>query len=94
MRSVLGMALFFAIFFGILTGLHFYIFANLVAAGFPRGLTAAALWGLVAILFLSLPFSRLVTRGFPGALARACHWIGMTWMGSGFMLSFGSWSRP
>lgn len=87
MRSVLGIAVFLSVFLGALAGLHVYIYANLVAAGLPRGPVASALLGLSAVLFLALPFSRFAARGLPGALMRACHWLGMTWMGLGFLMS-------
>ncbi len=87
MRSVFGLVIFLSIFLGALTGLHVYIYANLVAAGLPRGPVAAVLLGLFAILFLALPFSRFAARGLPGAVMRACHWLGMSWMGLGFLMS-------
>lgn len=86
MRSLFGLAVFLAVFAGTLFGLHLYIFVNLAAAGLPRGPTAAALAGLAGCILLSLPFSRFAAKGLPGALVRACHWLGMTWMGTGFLM--------
>lgn len=84
MRASLGLFSFLSVVIGTWTGLHYYVYVNLLAAGLPRG----PLIGLIWALALSFPVSRIGALRLHGAAMRALNWLGSAWMGLGFLLAF------
>lgn len=79
-----GFFVFLAVVLGSWTGMHYYIFRNLVEAGFARHLLTPALWALA----LSFPASRILSLRWRNGLVRAIYWVGAAWMGLIFLLCF------
>jgi uncharacterized protein len=79
-----GLLVFLCTVIGMWSGMHYYVFRNLVSTGMDRSLVATALW----ILALIFPLTRLLTFKYKNPLLRVSYWIGAVWMGSVFLLSF------
>ena len=84
MRATLGFFAFLSVVIGTWTGLHYYVYCNLHAAGLPPGPLIGVLWALA----LSFPVSRVGALELHGAAMRALNWVGSAWMGMGFLLAF------
>jgi predicted MPP superfamily phosphohydrolase len=83
-RPSAGFFVFLSVFIGLWSGLHYYVYRNLAAAGLPELPLAAAIW----ILGLSFPAARIVGFRRHGPAARLLHWVASIWMGVGFLLAF------
>ncbi len=79
-----GLIAFLCTVIGTWSGMHYYVFRNLAAAGLDRTFLTIALW----ILALIFPLTRLLTFRWRNGLLRVLYSIGAIWMGSVFLLSF------
>ncbi len=79
--------LFFSIFFAVVAGLHYYVWARLVRDPALPGAWPRALTALLIGLALSVPLSLVFSRLFPFAPLRPLYWIVFLWMGVGFLLA-------
>ncbi|MHB8876054.1 MAG: metallophosphoesterase [Myxococcaceae bacterium] len=67
---------------GVLGGLHYYVGARLIGdVGLP-GPLAVALWVLLFLFFLAIPFGLIASRSLPRRTAGVAQWISFLWMGA------------
>jgi predicted MPP superfamily phosphohydrolase len=79
-----GFFVFLTIILGSWTGMHYYAFRNLAAAGVEEAILRPALWALA----LSFPASRILSLRWRNGAVRVLYWIGAAWMGVIFLLCF------
>lgn len=79
-----GFFVFLTLVIGSWTGMHYYAFRNLAAAGVAADILRPAIWALA----LSFPVSRILSLRFKNAMVRCLYWIGAAWMGFLFLLCF------
>lgn len=77
--------LFFAVFFGLLAGMHYYVWARLVRDPQLPPLATRILTIAVVALGITLPVALIAARFFASSI-RPAIWIAFVWMGIGFLL--------
>jgi predicted MPP superfamily phosphohydrolase len=79
-----GFFVFLTVIIGSWTGMHYYVFRNLAAAGVEQGFLQPALWALA----LTFPASRILSLRWRNPPVRVLYWIGAAWVGLLFLLCF------
>jgi predicted MPP superfamily phosphohydrolase len=79
-----GFFVFLAVVISSWSGMHYYAFRNLAAAGVDVSILRPLIWALA----LTFPASRILSLRWRSAPVRALYWIGAAWTGLIFMLCF------